>query len=162
MGRRGPVPIPTSVKEKNGNPGKRKLNKSEVKPKAVNKKPACPTWINSQGKAFYNKMFPKLKAENLITENDMETFYMLCSAYGNYVLTQITLNKQGRTYEAIGDKGQYMLKENPLVKMEATYFNQFRQMIQHFGLSVAERSRLNIDKQEENPLQDLMQNFQRN
>ena len=48
MASRGRKPIPTAIKELEGNPGGRPLNKREPKP--VKKAPRCPVWLEDEAK----------------------------------------------------------------------------------------------------------------
>lgn len=53
MAQRGRKPIPTAIKELEGNPGKRALNKKEPKPKR--KAPKCPMWLDIEAKKRMEK-----------------------------------------------------------------------------------------------------------
>ena len=48
MAQCGRKPKPTAIKELEGNPGKRKLNKHEPKP--IKRAPPCPKWLTDDAK----------------------------------------------------------------------------------------------------------------
>ena len=49
MGKRGPRPRPTALKLARGNPGKRRLNTDEPKPRTG--VGDCPDWLDKEGRA---------------------------------------------------------------------------------------------------------------
>ena len=72
MAGRGRPPKPTAIKELEGNPGKRPLNKNEPKPKA--KAPKCPPWLESDAKKEWRRLSKELEAMGLLTQVDMAAF----------------------------------------------------------------------------------------
>ena len=53
MATRGRKPTPTAIKELEGNPGKRPLNKNEPKP--TKKAPPCPKWLEPEAKKEWHR-----------------------------------------------------------------------------------------------------------
>ena len=72
MAQRGRKPIPTAIKELEGNPGKRALNIKEPKPKR--KAPKCPTWLDNEAKKEWKRTAKQLEQLGILTEVDMAAF----------------------------------------------------------------------------------------
>lgn len=75
MAGRGRPPKPTAVKELEGNPGKRPLNKNEPKPKQT--APKCPSWLEPDAKKEWRRLSKELESMGLLTEVDMAIFVKL-------------------------------------------------------------------------------------
>ena len=65
MAQRGRKPKPTAIKELEGNPGKRPLNKNEPKPEKT--APKCPTWLDKEAKKEWRRMSKSLEAIGILT-----------------------------------------------------------------------------------------------
>lgn len=72
MAVRGRKPKPTAIKELEGNPGKRPLNKNEPKPDK--KAPRCPAWLEEEAKKEWKRTGTMLEQLGLLTEMDMAAF----------------------------------------------------------------------------------------
>lgn len=68
----GRKPKPTAIKELEGNPGKRILNKKEPKPEKG--MPVCPEWLLPEAKAEWKRLSDKLNQMGVLTEVDMVAF----------------------------------------------------------------------------------------
>lgn len=81
MATRGRKPLPTALKELEGDRGKgrRPLNKDEPTPPQDNVK--CPAWLMPEAKKEWKRLAPSLIAMGVLTEHDMEAFAGYCQAY---------------------------------------------------------------------------------
>ena len=71
MATRGRKPLPTALKELEGDRGKgrRPLNKDEPTPPQDNVK--CPAWLMPEAKKEWKRLAPSLIAMGVLTEHDM-------------------------------------------------------------------------------------------
>ena len=67
MATRGRKPTPTAIKELEGNPGKRPLNKAEPKP--VKKAPPCPKWLEPDFASYCQAYARWKEAEEFISQH---------------------------------------------------------------------------------------------
>ena len=81
MAIRGRKPLPTALKELEGDRGKgrRPLNKDEPRPSQTNVK--CPNWLMPEAKKEWKRLSPSLIAMGILTEHDMQAFAGYCQAY---------------------------------------------------------------------------------
>lgn len=78
----GRKPKPTAIKELEGNPGKRKLNKNEPKPeKGMH---VCPEWLLPEAKAEWKRLSEKLNQMGVLTEVDIAAFAAYCQSYARW------------------------------------------------------------------------------
>ena len=77
----GRKPLPTALKELEGDRGKgrRPLNKDEPMPPQDNVK--CPAWLMPEAKKEWKRLAPSLISMGILTEHDMEAFAGYCQAY---------------------------------------------------------------------------------
>ena len=85
MATRGRKPLPTALKELEGDRGKgrRPLNKDEPTPPQDNVK--CPAWLMPEAKKEWKRLAPSLIAMGVLTEHDMEAFAGYCQAYAHHL-----------------------------------------------------------------------------
>ena len=93
MAQRGRKPTPTAIKELEGNPGKRKLNTNEPKPKK--KAPRCPAWLEDEAKKEWKRMSKVLESMGLLTEMDMAAFAGYCQAYARWKEAEEFISQHG-------------------------------------------------------------------
>ena len=143
----GPPPKPTALKILQGNPGKRRLNKKEPKPK--NEIPTCPTHLCKHGKMEWKRMVKELAVLGLITKIDRAALSGYCTAWGNYVEASIGISKTG--YLVKSRTG--VLRINPLVTVQNRALDHLKGFLLEFGMTPASRSRISISKpkDEDNP-----------
>lgn len=84
MATRGRKPLPTALKELEGDRGKgrRPLNKDEPTPPQDNVK--CPAWLMPEAKKEWKRLAPSLISMGTLTEHDMEAFTGYCQAYARW------------------------------------------------------------------------------
>jgi P27 family predicted phage terminase small subunit len=167
MGRRGPPPKPTKLRELEGNPSRRPLNDREPKPKAG--RVPCPTWLSAEAKAEWRRIVPELKRLGLLTTVDRTALACYCQAHAELVQATRTLDKEGRvvkvpvvawdkgsgTHEVVGHK----LQTHPAVRLQRDAFGRVKQFLAEFGLTPASRSRLRTPEAEggeTDPFQELL------
>jgi P27 family predicted phage terminase small subunit len=131
---RGPKPKPTKLKELEGNPGKRALNKQE--PKAESAIPPCPNHLTGAAKTEWNRLTVELHALGLISKIDRAALAICCTAWADYVKAENKLKKQGEVI--ISDKGG--MYQNPWVAIKKRSMDQIVKFYAEFGMTPSSRS----------------------
>lgn len=135
----GRKPKPTALKELEGNPGKRKLNRSEPKPaKGI---PPCPEWLLPEAKKEWNRLAENLGQLAVLTNVDMAAFAAYCQSYARWKEAQEHIDKDGSTFET--DKGYQ--QQTPWVGIANTNQKLMLQAASEFGLTPSSRSRIVVD-----------------
>ena len=92
----GRKPKPTAIKELEGNPGKRKLNKKEPKPDK--EMPVCPEWLLPEAKAEWERLCEKLSdswISSLSTDKERTCTWWICNAAGSLQHRHSIVTQQG-------------------------------------------------------------------
>jgi len=80
---RGPKPKPTALKMVMGNPGKRRLNHLEPKPRLVI--PTCPAHLQPTAKAEWKRLARQMHQLGVLSELDRAVLAAYCQAYSRWV-----------------------------------------------------------------------------
>jgi P27 family predicted phage terminase small subunit len=139
MAGRGRPPKPTAVKELEGNPGKRALNKNEPKPKQI--APKCPSWLEPDAKKEWRRLSKELEAMGLLTQVDMAAFAGYCQAYARWKEAEEFISKHGSILKTASG----YIQQIPQVSIAQQNLKQMRNFCSELGLSPSARSRLNIN-----------------
>ncbi len=138
MAQMGRPPKPTAIKELEGNPGKRPLNKHEPKPKK--KAPRCPMWLLPDAKAEWERLSGSLEKLGLLTKSDMAAFSGYCQAYARWKEAEEFISKHG----SILKTNSGYIQQIPQVSIAQQYLKQMRSFASELGLTPAARSRMII------------------
>ena len=139
MAERGRKPKPTGIKELEGNPGKRPLNKNEPKPKA--KAPTCPKWLEDEAKNEWRRTAKQLEGLGILTEVDMTAFAGYCQAYARWKEAEEFITKHGAIVKTPSGYWQQV----PQVSIAQTYLRIMNRFCEQFGLTPSSRSRIIAD-----------------
>ena len=139
MAGRGRPPKPTAIKELEGNPGKRPLNKNEPKPKQT--APKCPSWLEPDAKKEWRRLSKELESMGLLTEMDMAAFAGYCQAYARWKEAEEFISKHGSILKTASG----YIQQIPQVSIAQQNLKQMRNFCSELGLSPSARSRLNIN-----------------
>lgn len=82
LGRRGPPPTPTAIKQLRGNPGKRAIRK-EPEPKPP-KSLQAPEFLKGNARAEWERCAPELAQLGLLTDVDLTMFAAYCEAFATW------------------------------------------------------------------------------
>lgn len=133
----GRRPKPTAMKKAAGNPGKRKLNKSEPAPAAHI--PICPPHLDQEAKAEWTRIAPELLKLNVLANVDRAALAAYCMAWSRWVDAETNLRKFGTV---IKTKQGYPV-QNPYLGIANTAIDTMRKMLVEFGMTPSSRSRVN-------------------
>ena len=150
MATRGRKPLPTALKELEGDRGKgrRPLNKDEPTPPQDNVKcPAptppqdnvkCPAWLMPEAKKEWKRLAPSLIAMGVLTEHDMEAFAGYCQAYARWREAEEFLSQHGTIFKTPSGYVQQV----PQVSIAMQNLKIMQSFCAEFGLTPASRARL--------------------
>lgn len=148
---RGRKPKPTAIKEMEGNPGKRALNKKEPKPdKQI---PTCPDHLKGVARQEWERITQELFALGIISKLDRASLAICCTAYADYVKACEKLETEGEVI--ISDKGGAY--QNPWMAIKKRSMDQVVKFYAEFGMTPSGRSRVKVDMpDEEDELEKLL------
>jgi len=135
---RGRPPKPTALKKLAGNPGKRKLNDKEPKPKT--KKPPCPAHIRGEARKEWNRMSKQLFELGLLTGVDRAALAAYCVAYGRWVEAETQVSTVGMIIETVNGN----LVQNPYLSVANRAMEQMWKISGSFGMTPSSRSRMQV------------------
>lgn len=150
MARPGTKPKPTRVKELEGNPGHRPLNRSEPKPD-VKEATTLPYGVTLTARKFHKQYAPLLTRLGILTEADEAAFALMSLHYGLAIDAARELRDTGMTIE-----GRDGAKKHPLTQVFRDNSQAFRQYADEFGMTPSARSRLSLEDAEQMSLADLL------
>lgn len=132
----GRKPKPTALKQLEGNPGKRKLNRREPKPeKGI---PPCPAWLLPEAKKEWKRLCENLGQLGILTKVDRAAFAAYCQSYARWKEAQEHIDQEGSVFET--DKGYQ--QQTPWVGIANTNQKMMLQAASEFGLTPSSRSRI--------------------
>ena len=136
MATRGRKPKPTAVKVMEGNPGKRPLNMFEPVPDKV--APECPSWLNDEAKAEWERLADKMVNLGTLTEMDMAAFAGYCQSYARWKEAEEFIEKHGTIVKTPSGYWQQV----PQVSIAQTNLKVMLKFCSEFGLTPSSRSRM--------------------
>ena len=136
---RGRKTKPTAIKELEGNPGKRALNKQEPKPE--NAIPICPPHLNGSARTEWTRITHELHALKILPRIDRAALVAYCQAWGDYVKACNKLKKEGEVI--ISDKGG--MYQNPWVSIKNRSMDQLVKISAEFGMTPSSRARVKVE-----------------
>lgn len=128
---------PARLKEIEGNPGKRTLNKQEPKPSAG---PAAPTVMSPRAKTVWGRLV-KAMPPGVFTSCDSNLLAAYCEAVAMHQIATAKLAKG--PLEATGSMGQ--VKVSPWFSTQADAARLIVQLGAKLGLDPVSRQQINID-----------------
>jgi P27 family predicted phage terminase small subunit len=131
----GPKPKPTTLKILNGNPGKRRLNRREPKPRGP---AACPAWLSKNAKTEWKRICPELRRLGLLTSVDVASLAAYCSALSDLRWSEETLLAEGMVFTT--EKG-FMIA-HPAIGVRNAARTAIKNFAGMFGLSPSDRSKI--------------------
>lgn len=144
---RGRKPKPSHLKLVTGNPGKRKLNKKEPKPRR--EIPSPPDHLSDRARVAWGSLSAKLDRLGILTELDDLALERVCELVAEIVEHKADIRQHGRYVKVGLAKG----KLRPVVRLLADADKRLRAWMTEFGLTPSSRSRINAHDNE-NPNAD--------
>lgn len=147
MSQVGRKPKPTSLKKLSGNPGKRPLNKNEAHFPIPGRMLNPPNYLDEGARSVWTDLGKLLLNAGLFTVVDKYVFGTFCAAWSRWVKAELRRTDEGDVLtNSHGNR-----YANPWVSVSNQEWGKMQKMWSEFGLTPAERSRLKVAIQEDEP-----------
>ena len=133
---RGRKPKPTETKRRNGNPGKRPLNKSEPSAGFNITKPCD---LESEASALWDEAVDCFREMGILDRADRVEIEMMCRIYAEWKECLEIVDNEGRICRSMDDKGQVVLKTHPAVRQASDASKRLRAILSDFGMNPVSR-----------------------
>lgn len=153
MATRGRRPLPTAIKELEGDRGKgrRPINKNEPVPPHENVK--CPMWLLPEAKKEWKRLASSLMAMGILTDHDLEAFAGYCQAYARWREAEEFLAQHGTIFRTPSGYVQQM----PQVSIAMQNLKLMQSFCTEFGLTPSSRARLYANSGDKEAVDDPME-----
>lgn len=152
----GRKPKPTRMKLLQGNPGRRPLPENEPQPKAAERTPNVPAWLDGDAKAIWREHARDLWEVGLLTQIDREALAVLCETTALYRTAVEMIRAQGVVWTSpetgyTQQSAWATVRNQTLSKMQSLWAE--------FGMTPASRTRIEVEKpeKEEDELTKLLE-----
>ena len=153
---KGRKPKPTHLKLVTGNPGKRRLNKSEPAPEQV--MPPVPEHISDEAKAEWVRMSEQLYRIGLLTEIDGCGLACYCQAYADWAEAEGHIRRYGKVIKSPAKTMTRRLKDgsevtetsggypiqSPFLAIRNRAVDTILKFLIEFGMTPSSRSRVSV------------------
>jgi P27 family predicted phage terminase small subunit len=155
VGKRGPKPQPTALKELRGNPGKRALPPREPKPKG--KLPACPKHLEGEARKAWQAFAKQLTDSGIATALDATALEMLCASYALYVEAMQQVLAFGPVWMEKGASKIPKFVYSPHWAVKNREWKNVLSILREFGMTPSSRSGVQaVPSESANPFAALM------
>ena len=142
----GRKPKPTHLKLITGNPGRRPLNKREIR--SASGLPQAPKHLCDEAKVEWKRVAKKLHVLGILTTLDRAAFAVYCQAYGRWVRAERALEKMAlkepATQALLMKTKSGNLIQNPLVGTANKAMDALLKAAAELGMTPSVRSRLEV------------------
>ena len=134
----GKRPLPTALKQLEGDRGhgRRPMNKNEPTPPQNSVK--CPTWLLPEAKREWRRLASSLIAMGVLTDHDLEAFAGYCQAYARWREAEEFLAQHGTIFRTPSGYVQQM----PQVSISMQNLKIMQSFCTEFGLTPSSRARI--------------------
>ena len=153
MAVRGRKPLPSAIKELEGDrsKGKSPYNKNEPKPPQNNIE--CPDWLMPEAKEEWERLAPSLIAMGVLSEHDILAFAGYCQAYARWREAEEWMTRHTTIMQT---KSGY-IQQVPQVAIAASNLKIMQSLGAEFGLTPSSRSRIFSGIEEKKEAEDPME-----
>lgn len=148
---------PTAIKKAQGNPGKRKLNEKEPKPKSGI--PEMPKGLPPLAVAEWKRIVPILDEMGVLNIACGPALAAYCSSFNQWFLAEAAIQKFGILCAQLDEvTGVAVLKINPAVRVKSDALRHMKSFAIEFGLTPGSLSRLTTKSNDstQDPLDDFL------
>ena len=151
---RGSKPKPTKLKDLEGNPGKRPLNKNEPQP-TVGTSP--PDFLDARAQREWYRVYAELGEAGIITELDRGTLTIMCQMWSQFEEMTELIQRDGFVFESENRKGYMTYRRHPNVDVRDKAIEKYLRCAAELGCTPSARTRLSVVKKDEKKDEDLFQ-----
>lgn len=141
----GRHPKPTGLVLLEGNPGKRKRNKTEPRYEASGVPCVAPEWINEDGRMEYARLCGLLVDRAVLNDSNLTAFCQMCYYYGEWMQAVRAVNEQGAFVQTVDSAGRGVVTQVPEVKYRDQAFEAYKWLCVQFGLTPSSATRTQSD-----------------
>lgn len=138
MGKRGPKPQPSALRQARGNPAKRTIPKDEPQPEG--KLPRCPVRLQGPAREAWQKFAAHLAAANVATVLDALALEMLCESYAIYVDALAKVHAHGAVWLEKGDSKIPKFAYSPHWAVMNREWKNVVALLKEFGMTPSSRT----------------------
>lgn len=136
-----------------GNRGHQTLKPElEPQPRKTKKVPSPPRWLDKEAKKKWKQLARQLWQIGCLTEVDHDFLACFCQQYARWIQAEDQLKQEGLTITTTNGN----IIQNPLVGAINKAQDQMRKFGVELGLSPSARSRIHVDKPEEDDLERIL------
>ena len=147
---RGRKPKPTQFKRATGNPGKRRLNQNEPKPRASIR--IDPAKIDETSRAFLERYVPLLQEARVLTDVDQAALELMSVHYAlAWRAAQIVERDGLMVLDAFKQRHKH-----PLLQIVRDHSTAFRAYAAEFGMTPSSRSRVQTGEPKQLSLAEML------
>lgn len=136
MGLRGPAAKPTATKKLEGTYRADRAPRNEPKPRVG--APACPAWLQGEGRKEYRRLAKMLAGLRVITEADRSALAAYAREYELWRAADEYVERHGQL--EYGEKGNAYM--SPMVGIANMHFKNMVKLMVEFGLTPSSRTRI--------------------
>lgn len=144
MGRRGPAPQPSALRELRGNPGRRAPARAEPRPEQDAQPPRAPNGLGRVANRTWRELATALHTAGLLTQVDEMALRVVCELWEEYLALGEQVRQEGATVE--NERGAVYL--NPAAGQLSAVRRDLLRWMQQFGMTPSARTALRIEQQE--------------
>jgi P27 family predicted phage terminase small subunit len=133
------------VKELNGNPGHRALNKAEPQPPRASRVPPPPAYLTGEAKKAWQKLAGQLHRMGVLTDVDHDALARYCVTYQRWLRAEKELARNGDVLKTT--KGNYV--QNPWLAISNRSLALLNGLAAEFGITPSSRTRVKANPPEE-------------
>jgi P27 family predicted phage terminase small subunit len=156
----GRPPKPTRLKELEGNPGKRALNRDE--PRFSAQGLTCPRWLDGEARKEWRRASKLLLAQRVATAADRSALAAYCVSYARWQQAETALSEGGLSQEIpVCNKQGDVVGMKDVVRPEVLIAQQYQRLMMaaagKLGMDPSSRSKVSVVKEESlNPILELL------
>ena len=146
-------PKPTKVKQLEGNPGKRPLNKKEPIP--IYGEPDCPDFLTKDARVEFFRVCLELKGMGLLHSSDRGIIACLAESWADWREARKQIAKRGRWVAGTSASKEIYFQHFPWMTLEKRAKTEILKFSVELGLSPSARSRIQISEKTEGDEMEL-------
>ncbi|HRC61641.1 MAG TPA: phage terminase small subunit P27 family [Dehalococcoidia bacterium] len=150
---------PTHLKLIEGTLGRNPQRANKREPKAttdVKRKLRAPAWSGKLTRKWFRYFQREVNTLGVLGDTDEAALQGLAMAAAELEVAWREIQQRGYTYEVVDEKGNVTIRPRPEVAIATRARKEMKQWFALFGLSPADRARVQVGKEPEDPFEAFM------